>query len=330
MTPLRIPGLAIGTRIHDPFLVVEVDARGGDHPFTVLVLGNSTGRIHTAPFWASDTPRIAGITRGQVVHVTGTVRSYREQRQVAVDSLRVLPPGQVAWRHLMPAVADVSRYWTALDEWRRQLRSPRLAHTLALFYDDPEFRSRYEQCPASTSGHHAELGGLLRHTWEVARIALTTAGLFDAADPELTLAGALLHDIGKLDSYRWDGAFAPTVAGTVLGHVVLGSLHLDRRVRAQHPMPCTEDELLLLQHLILSHHGRLEFGAAVPPLTVEAEILHYADNASAKAASMVSALGDPGNFLPDAPISTHGLWQLDRRRVWRGQSDWGRPGGTAG
>jgi len=330
MTPLSIPDLPLGARVHDPFLVLEVDPRGGDNPFTVLILGNATGRIQTAPFWASDTPRIAGITRGKVVHVTGTIRPYREQRQVAVDSIRILPPGEVAWPGLMPSVGDVSRYWNDIDNWRSQLRSPRLGSTMALFYDDPEFRAHYQQCPASTSGHHAQLGGLLKHTWEVAQIALATARLFESADPDLTLAGALLHDIGKLDSYRWDGAFEPTVPGTVLGHVVLGSLLLDRRVRSERPMPCTEEELLLLQHLILSHHGKLEFGAPVPPLTLEAEILHYADNASAKVASMVSALQDSSNFLQDAPISTKGIWQLDRRRAWRGQSDWGRPGGNAG
>lgn len=325
MSQPSLPELPLGARVQDPFLVMEVDARGGDTPHTILTLGNATGRIQTAPFWASDAHRIAGISKGNVVQVIGTIGAYRDRRQVAVDSIRVLPKEQVDWQHLMPSVGDVTRYWAAVDKWRASLRGPRLARTLALFYDDPEFRARYGACPASTSGHHAELGGLLKHTCEVAHIASTIAKLFEEADPELVLAGALLHDIGKLESYSWDGTFEVTVPGSVIGHVVLGSLMLDRRVQAEATLPCTEEERLLLQHLILSHHGKLEFGAAVVPMTLEAEILHFADNASAKASSMVDALLDPENFAGSAAISSRTIWQLDRRRAWRGRSDWGRP-----
>lgn len=324
MSQPALPELPLGSRIQDPLLVIDVEARGGDTPHTILTLGNATGRIQTAPFWASDSHRIAGITKGNVVQVIGTVGSYRDRRQLAVDSIRVLPKEQVEWRHLMPSVGDVGRFWAAVDKWRAGIRGPRLAQTLALFYDDPDFRERYGACPASTSGHHAELGGLLKHTCEVVHVALAIARLFDEADAELVLAGALLHDIGKLESYRWDGVFEVTVPGSVVGHVVLGSLMLDRRVREQPAPPCTEEELLVLQHLILSHHGKLEFGAPVAPMTLEAEILHFADNASAKASSMLDALSDPDNFPAGASITPKGLWQLDRRRAWRTRSDWGR------
>jgi 3'-5' exoribonuclease len=80
---------------------------------------------------------------------------------------------------------------------------------------------------------------------------------------------------------------------------------------------------MILEHMILSHHGRLEFGAAVQPMTLEAEILHYADNASAKTASMSDALRDPENFPDGGPLSPRGIWTLDRRKAWRGASDWG-------
>ena len=146
-------------------------------------------------------------------------------------------------------------------------------------------------------------------------------------DPDLVLAGALLHDIGKLEAYTWSGSFETTPAGALLGHVALGMLMLHRRVAAERPAPCTERELLIIQHLIASHHGRLEFGATAPPMTLEAEILHYADDASAKSASMAAALGDPDLFVGDAPVSARGVWHLDRRKVYRGVSDWGREAG---
>jgi 3'-5' exoribonuclease len=213
-------------------------------------------------------------------------------------------------------------YWSTLDRWRRQIRGPRLRTTLGLLYDDDAFRRRFEECPGSTTGHHAELGGLLRHTLEVAIIAREIARV-SRADSDLVLAGVLLHDIGKLEAYHWDGAFSGTDGGALIGHVVLGSLMLERRVRRETPPPCSEQELTILQHLILSHHGRPEYGAPVPPMTLEAEILHYADSASAKAASMMGALADPDNFTGSERTSHHPIWQIDRRRAYRGGSGWG-------
>ncbi len=200
---------------------------------------------------------------------------------------------------------------------------------VALFYDDPRFRAAYEQCPASPAGHHAALGGLLRHTFEVAAIGRAIAGVA-GADRSLVLAGALLHDVGKLEAYAWTGPFELTRAGMLLGHVALGARMLDRRVRESGDAACNPAELDLLLHLVLSHHGKLEFGAAVQPMTLEAEILHYADDASARSASMADAVRDAANFDGSAPFSAR-IWQLDRRRVYRGGGEFGdRPAAARG
>jgi 3'-5' exoribonuclease len=325
--PPDLKQLAVGDRVQDPLLVVEVEhrdsARGG---FTTLTLRNRHGELPTAPFWAEDQPRIAGIERGAVVQVIAEVAQYNGRRQLKVSSIRVLPSGAVDWRQLLPAVDDVAPYWEALDRWRSEIRGPRLRRTLDLFYTDAEFRQRYEECPASPAGHHAELGGLLKHTCEVAAIGRAIAKVA-RADTDLVLAGALLHDIGKLEAYSWQGAFEITERGRLLGHVSLGMLMLDGRVRAEHPAPCTDRELTILQHLIASHHGTQEFGAAVPPMTLEAEALHFADDASAKTASMAEAIGNPDNFAGDALVTARSLWQLDRRRAYRGSSDWGASAG---
>jgi len=280
-----LPRLKPGDRVQDPFLVLDVETRGGDHPHTVLTLGNSTGRIQTAPFWAEDQAKIAGIAKRAIVQVIGDVVTYREKRQLKVTSVRVLPAGTVEPNRLLPSVGDVERYWAYLDRLRGDIRGPRLRAVLDLFYEDPEFRQRYEECPGSTSGHHAELGGLLKHTVEVAAIAVAIAKAA-GADQELVVAGVLLHDIGKLEAYRWDGAFDATDLNALHGHVVLGALMLERAVRSASPAPCTELELAILTHLILSHHGKLEFGSPVPPITLEAEVLHHADLASARTASV--------------------------------------------
>lgn len=320
---LDLTRLSVGERLQDPLLVLEVEQKTfGDKDCTVLTLGNASGRIPTAPFWGSEQGQVAGIGRNDVVQVIGDVGQYRERRQLKVTSIRALPRGTVDWRLLVPSIGDVAPYWDRLDRWRADVRWPRLKHLLDLFFDDADFRRRYEECPASTTGHHAELGGLLKHVCEVATIGRAIAKVCHA-DADLVLAGALLHDIGKLDAYTWNGSFEMTSSGSLIGHVVLGTLMLDRRLGEEDPAPCTDRELMLLHHLVLSHHGKLEFGAAVVPMTLEAEVLHYADNASAKTASMADALADADNFSGGHDVSARPIWQLDKRRAYRGASDWG-------
>src|SRR5262249_43680157 len=158
------------------------------------------------PFWLDRQSVVAGVRRGHVAQVIGEIESYRDRPQLKITSLRVLPADTVDVRTLLPSVGAVDRYWEVLDGWRRQIAKPRLKRAGDLFYDDGDFRHSYEQCPASVRGHHAAIGGLLKHTTEVAAIARTIARA-SGADAELVLAGVLFHDIGKIESYRWDGVF---------------------------------------------------------------------------------------------------------------------------
>ena len=322
---MNLVELPPGTRVEISLLVVEIQSRGGDTPHTVLVLANAAGQIPSAPFWASEPSRLDGVTPGSVLRVSGTVSSYRRRPQLSVGRFSVVPPDQVDWESLLPSIGDRRPCWSMADQWRLQMDSPRLAAILELFFADPEFRTAFGDCPASTAGHHSRLGGLLLHTVEVGRIALAMAELHPhGLDRDLLLTGALLHDIGKIEAYQWGGGFRVTVAGMALGHVMLGARMLEQRLAGMGPTGLTEIERQLLLHLLLSHHGRLEFGAPVAPMTLEAELLHLADNASARAASMAEALASSDLFGGES-ITPRPVWTLDRRRAWRGRSEWGRP-----
>lgn len=327
-TPTHIPSLALGDRVQGTFLVTGVETRTMDSgdPFTILTLGNSTGSIATEPFWPERQNLVEGLHRGHIVQVIGEVIAFRDRRQVRVTSLTLLPEGAGDLAELLPSVGAVDRYWQTLDGWRREIAKPRLKNVVDLFYEDERFRQRYERCPASIAGHHAALGGLLKHTTEVAAIARTVARA-SGADGELVLAGVLLHDIGKLEAYSWDGLFDHTEQGRLLGHVVLGALMFVRRLDEEPEPPCTDLERALLLHMILSHHGKLEYGSPVAPMTLEAEIVHWADNTSAKTQDMAAALAEDGNF-PEGPFSTP-QWTLGKRRAFRGKSDWGLKDGEA-
>ena len=328
---LDIPALAVGDEIHHQLLVLDIQQKSGDHPRTVVVFGNRTGRIESGPFWAGRDEAIRDLAKGTIAQVVGTVTEFRGSRQIDVGSVRPLPKGSVDLAELVPSVGPVDKYWQYLDDTRHKLTAPRLRAVLELFYGVDHFRLRYEQCPGSPgTGHHALLGGLLQHTCEVVLIARQIARVA-RADEELVIAGAMLHDIGKLESYRWeDGVFDTTERGRLAGHVAIGAMMFRSALEAQAEPPCTEQEAMLLEHFILSHHGKLEYGAPVRPMTLEAEILHFADDTSAKTAAINDAYGSPEFFPGDARLSTKRVWQLDQRWLFRGDADFGRedaPGG---
>ena len=318
--PVSIPELAVGARVEGQFLVWEVDQRtqADGSPYVILTLSNSTGRVKTAPFWTSDLHKVEGIQKGAVISVIGELGMYRTDRQLKVASVRPVPRELADWSRLLPSVGDVAPWWTIVEKWRGDMAEGPWRRVVSLFFEDPDFRAQYERCPASLANHHAELGGLLKHTVEVGAIARPMAKAC-GANWDLVLSGVLLHDIGKLEAYRWDGLFEMTEAGSLLGHVALGSLMLDRRLDEPETPVTSEGERLLLQHLVLSHHGELEFGSPVRPMTLEAEVLHYADIASAATANLAAALKETGNFGEGESVSKP-IWSLERRRVYRGPS----------
>jgi len=329
MPPLNIPQLAVGDRVQHDLLVydrAEKTTSAGD-PFVVLTLGNASGKIDTAPVWHDKMEWAEGARSGCVVQAIGQVSLYGKngaaKRQLQLTApVRALPDELVNVEDFLPRVTtDPTRLWDWIDSTRSAVESAKLRKVLDLFYGDDDFRGRFERAPGSTAGHHAKIGGLLMHVFEVTNIARQTARTMMKANVDLVVAGALLHDIGKVEAYTiGPGGFTYTPCGLLVGHVVLGVMMLERRLAALGEPVCTEGQLLDLQHMILSHHGKLEFGSPVEPMTVEAEIVHWADEASAKANDMLESLDDADAF-PDGGEFSKRVWRVGRR-VWKRPHGW--------
>ena len=152
---IDLKSLAPGTRVQDPFLVHEVDERStkDGKSFATLTLGNASGTIKTAPFWEEQLHQIAGIAKGAVAQVIGEAGAYQGTPQLRVTSIRVLPAGSVDYGQLIQSIpaAEREKCWESIDKWIGEIKGARLRATIALFYDDADFRGRYELCPASTS-----------------------------------------------------------------------------------------------------------------------------------------------------------------------------------
>jgi 3'-5' exoribonuclease len=259
------------------------------------------------------------------VQAIGEITLYQgKKRQISLSGpLRVLPRDGRPLEQFLPSLParEITKAWDWVDKQVSAIKSLPLRRAAELFFRDDAFRVLFERAPASTGGHHAVIGGLLQHVVEVAHIAKQTA-LVMKANADLALVGALLHDIGKVEAYEVSaGGFSPTVAGHLAGHVVLGTWMLQRRLDESPTHGLSAQQILELQHFILSHHGVLEFGAAVQPLTAEAEIVHWADEASAKANDMQESIADEEFFTDGADFAVRRPWRVGRR-VWRRPFEW--------
>ena len=329
--PFDLRAAAIGDRVQHEFLIrerVEKITRAGA-PFIVLTLGNASGSIDTAPFWSERLEWCAGADRGRIVQVIGDICTFGEEhsrrRQLQVTApLRVLPAEEFDPVDFLERIdIPFERVWDGIDRLREGVSARSVRSAIDLFFADDAFRVAFEQAPGSVNGHHAKLGGLLLHVYEVASIARHIARTVRHANVDLVVAGALLHDVGKVEAYSVSPeGFGHTPTGMLIGHVTLGALMLDRRLAAaQLPLSASQRNELL--HLVLSHHGALEFGSPVQPMTPEAEIVHWADEASAKATDMLDEFADPEIFPPgaDSEISAKRSWRLGRR-LWKRTEPW--------
>lgn len=323
MAPIDLAKLVAGDRVQHELLVREREdktTKTGD-PFVVLKLGNASGTLG-ANVWKEMVPQVQGVRPGQVVQVIGTVEDYQGRRQLKLTSPpRVVPAGAETLEEFLPRIREsVTELWARVDAWRAEMKGP-LRKAIDLFFADEAFRERFATTPGATRGHHALVGGLLLHTCEVAAIARASAQTMRGNIPLIT-AGALLHDIGKVEAYSVAlGGFDYTPSGHLLGHIVLGSLMLETRIRTLPDGTLGESQRLELHHFIQSHHGILEYGAAVQPMTLEAELLHYADNTSAKGNDFNTVTVDPEYFPTEDVEFSKRHWQLGRR-LWKRSHSW--------
>jgi 3'-5' exoribonuclease len=155
-----------------------------------------------------------------------------------------------------------------------------LGKLLESFFADEDFVKKFKLAPAAKAVHHVYLGGLLEHTLSVVQLILLVGPRYKGINQDLLVAGAILHDIGKISEISFDRSFDYTDPGRLLGHITLTVEMIDEKIRAIPEFP--QDLSLLLKHIILSHHGEYAFGSPKRPKTLEALLLHQLDDLDAK------------------------------------------------
>jgi len=283
--------LAVGEKITETFVVRRKQlkqTRRGDN-YLDLLLADRSGEIDTK-VWPGSGAIGAEFERGDYVEVTATVDEYEGKKQLVVERLRKLDPGEIDLHDFVPASPrDIDGMLVRLKEVAESVSNPYLRALADAFFSDADLVGEFKSAPGAAKMHHAYIGGLLEHTLSVVGLAELVCRHYPDIDRDLLVSSALLHDIGKVKELSWDGAdFDYTVRGRFLGHTVLGMEMVSRLIEKIEGFP--EQLRLELLHIIASHHGEAQFGAPREPVTKEALILHYLDNMDAKLQMAGSAI----------------------------------------
>jgi 3'-5' exoribonuclease len=280
------------TPVSDIFFISsrEIKDRRDGGQFLKLELADKTGSV-AAVMWDNLSSVIDFAKPGTFVLVNGMVGEYNGKLQMTVAMLQPIAARDVKSEDFVAA----SRYspdemFTEIQAWFAEVKNPHLRRLVDNIFADPEVVRRFKAAPGGARVHHAFLGGLLEHTLFMLRASRSLHDAYVEVDYPLLVAGIILHDVGKIDEYEYEPAIDHTDQGRMLGHIVMGYRRVEAAIRELPEFPPELERMLL--HMILSHHGTLEFGSPKTPKFVEAYLLHTLDLIDARVAMFRKSTAD--------------------------------------
>ena len=285
MERLFVRDLKVGDTITQLFLVkgkYQRQKKTGD-PFLAFLLGDRTGEI-PGNLWEDFGEAERTIEPGDFVRVRAFVTSYQGSPQLNIQRMQRLNPEEVEAEEFLPSTPkDVEEMMGYLWRTANSLEDSNLRDLVKSFLEDETFGAAFKRSPAAKGLHHVYLGGLLEHTASVVRICEAILTQYEGINRDLLLAGAILHDVGKIQELGFEkGVLDYTDRGRLLGHIVIGSEMVGERIRSLPGFP-PRLELELL-HILISHHGEHAWGSPKRPKTIEALLVHYVEDLDAKVA----------------------------------------------
>jgi 3'-5' exoribonuclease len=281
-----ISELEVNKPVTAAFLVIskEVREKKSGEPYLSLMLGDKSGRVD-AKMWDNVVEVTDTFDRDDFVKIKGVVQLHLNRPQLVIHKIRSMPDTEVDFADFFPAsLRNPDEMWAELRGIVSTVLNPHLRALLNGLLDDPEIARRYRMAPAAKSIHHAFLGGLLEHVLSLCGLCQITAAHYPNIDPDLMITGAVLHDIGKIYELSYDRGFNYTTEGQLLGHIMIAFRMLGDKIHALPDFPPSLRNLV--EHMVISHHGRLEFGSPKLPQFPEALLLHYLDDMDSKMESM--------------------------------------------
>ena len=283
-------------------------------PYLSLILGDNSGQIE-AKVWELADPRIAqDFNRGDAVKIRGCASIFDGKLQLKVDQLKALNPQDYDRADLLPATTyNIDELWSQLEAILASFTDSDLKGLVTAVLADGEIREAFREAPAAKQLHHAFLGGLLEHVVSLLTLAVKVVPHYPILMRDLVLTGVILHDIGKIHELAWATGFEYTLEGTLLGHIQIGASMVEKTIDSLPDFPPRLKTLVL--HVILSHHGKLEFGSPKLPMIPEALMLNFLDDMDAKMQTLKSEFEKAARAGKGPGEFTDKIWALDQRTM---------------
>jgi 3'-5' exoribonuclease len=269
-------------QVNGVFLVQskEVRQKKSGEPYLSLQFSDRTGDLE-GKMWDNVAETMDTFDRDDFVQVKGVTQIYQNRLQITVHRIQPADEREIDYADFFPASArNPDEMFAELLEIIAGMKDPDFRALLQTVFADEEIARKYKTAPAAKSIHHAWLGGLIEHNLSLCRLAKFAAAHYADIDEDLLLAGVILHDIGKIYELSYERGFSYTDDGQLLGHIYLALSMLGDQFQKLPNFPPAKRKLL--EHMILSHHGELEFGSPKIPLFPEALLLHHLDNLDSK------------------------------------------------
>lgn len=310
-----VKDLEPGVIVNDVFYVEqkkERDTREGDR-YVIFVLKDKTGTI-SGYLWENP-EKTRHIREGNFVWVRGTVDEYAGRIRIVISEILRYEESTSPEDFLPSTKHDVEKMYEELKKYIATVKNPHLRNLLEKIFEDENIREKFKKAPSGKKAHHAYLGGLLEHTLSLLRLAQGFKAQYEEINEDLLITGIILHDIGKIEEYQYEKVIDFSVKGKLLGHIILGYEMVREKIKEIEGFP--EELAYLVYHMILSHHGELEFGSPTVPLILEAEILHHLDNLDAK----VAMFREAGETVKEKEAVWSDYHPLLRRKIYLGRDE---------
>jgi 3'-5' exoribonuclease len=300
----------IGVQV-DLYLLIKNATKGtasNGKPFLTLILQDKTGEIE-AKIWDANEEDEKNYAPQSIVKVLGDLQNYRGKSQLKIRQIKRTGPGDNVKIDDFLETAPISQdeMMSKLTQYIFDMKNPNIQRITRHLLK--KHQQAFLEYPAATKNHHEFVSGLGYHVVSMLELAQSIAALYPSLDKDLLYAGVILHDMGKVVELSGPISTVYTVEGNLLGHI---TIMVNEIGKAADELGITSEEVVILKHLVLSHHGKAEWGSPKPPLIKEAEILHYIDNLDAKMNMLDRALErvKPGEF-------TDRVFALDNRSFYK-------------
>jgi len=262
----------------------QVKSKKNGDLYLSITLADRSGQLQ-ANMWDNVADAISAFEQDDFVKVKGVVHKYNGRWQLTMHKVRRLEEQEVDYTDYIPKTTnDIEQLWRKLSEFVDSIENRWLKSLVKEFMSDEAIAAAYKNAPAAKTLHHAFVGGLLDHVVSLSTVCDLAARNYPHVNRDLLLTGAFLHDIGKVHELAYQRSIAYTTKGQLLGHMIIELEMLHQKIGH---LPGFPDELkILIEHMIISHHGQYEFGSPKLPMFPEALMLHYLDDLDSKMESM--------------------------------------------